>query len=107
VRTGRRRDRHRPRNPTGPSGAGLSIARDGRRAPRTLESSIDLIEEGDALDAVGSPDRQAQWARLPRNAQRAWLSMLVARTRALKELPSTGDATKARVKELGHGDSKN
>jgi hypothetical protein len=68
--------------------------------PRPLDSSIDLIEEADALDAVGSPDRQAQWARLPRNAQQAWLSMLVARTRALKELPSMGDATKARVKEI-------
>jgi hypothetical protein len=68
--------------------------------PRPLDSSIDLIEEADALDAVGSPDRQAQWARLPRNAQQAWLSMLVARTRALKELPSASDATKARVKQI-------
>jgi hypothetical protein len=68
--------------------------------PRMLDTSVDVIEETDALDAVGSPDRQAQWARLPRNAQQAWLSMLVARTRALKELPSTGDATKARVKEI-------
>jgi uncharacterized Zn-binding protein involved in type VI secretion len=68
--------------------------------PRPLDSSLALIEETDALDAVASPDQQTQWARLPRNAQQAWLSMLVARTRALKELPSTGDATQARVKQI-------
>jgi hypothetical protein len=68
--------------------------------PRALGSSVDVVEEADALDAVGTPDRQAQWVRLPRNAQQTWLSLLVARTRALKELPSSSDVTKAKVKEI-------
>jgi hypothetical protein len=68
--------------------------------PRTLDTSIGIIDETDALDTVGTPDQQAKWARLPRNAQQVWLSVLVARTRALKDLPSSGDATKTRVKEI-------
>jgi hypothetical protein len=68
--------------------------------PRVLDTTVDVIEETEALDAVGMPARQAQWARLPRNAQQAWLSVLVARTRALKELPPASDSTKAKVKEI-------
>ena len=68
--------------------------------PRALDTSIGIIEETDALDAVSVPERQTQWARLPRNVQQVWLSVLVARTRALKELPSSSDATKTRVKEI-------
>ena len=68
--------------------------------PKTLDTGVDVIEETDALDAVGTPSRQAQWARLPRNAQQAWLSVLVARTRSLKEVPSASAGTKAKVKEI-------
>ena len=68
--------------------------------PRSLDTTVDVIEETDALDAVGTPERQALWSRLPRSAQQAWLSVLVARTRALREHPSPSEATKAKVKEI-------
>ena len=68
--------------------------------PRNLHASIGVIEEVDALDHIATDDEQDLWARLPKNAQQLWLTMLVARTRALKELPSASDGTKTTVKEI-------
>ncbi len=66
--------------------------------PRDLKMSVNVIEETDALDLVSTDDRQGRWARLPRNVQQLWLSMLVARCRALRELPSATSG--AKVKEI-------
>jgi hypothetical protein len=68
--------------------------------PRSLETSVGVIEEADALDEVATDERQEQWARLPRSIQQLWLSMLVARTRALKDLQSATPEVKARVKVI-------
>jgi hypothetical protein len=67
---------------------------------RSLETTIGVIEELDALDEVATEKDRELWARLPKNAQQVWLSVLVARTRALKELPSATPEMKARVKVI-------
>jgi hypothetical protein len=68
--------------------------------PRDLDAGVEVVEETDALDAIGTPEVQEKWALLPRNAQQAWLSTLVARTRALKELPTASEATRERIKQI-------
>ncbi len=57
-------------------------------APRSLEAAVAAIEEVEALDAVGGDAHRKLWARLPKQVQQLWLSMLVARTRALRECPT-------------------
>jgi hypothetical protein len=57
--------------------------------PRDLNA--DALGETDALDAVGQADALERWAQLPREDQRLWLAMLVARTRALRERPLGAD----------------
>jgi hypothetical protein len=68
--------------------------------PRDLDSSVQMIEEADALDAVGVEDRQIAWSRLARDARNAWIGLLVARTRALKDHPSATPETAATVKRI-------
>lgn len=68
--------------------------------PRDLATSVGLVDELDALDAVASDDRLEQWTRLPKHVQQQWLSMLVARTRVLQQLPLLAVDTKVRVKEM-------
>jgi hypothetical protein len=58
--------------------------------PRDLDNSVAFIDELEALDVVGSPEHQAQWVRLPRDVQQLWLTMLVARTRAMRDNPASG-----------------
>jgi len=45
-------------------------------SPRDLKTSINVIEETEALDDVSTDDWLTRWARLPKNAQQLWLSML-------------------------------
>jgi hypothetical protein len=54
-----------------------------------LNDSVALLEELDALDEVATPERQKLWVRLPIEVQKRWLSHLVARTRAIREHPSS------------------
>jgi hypothetical protein len=68
--------------------------------PRSLETSVNVVEEADALDDIAGDGKRELWVRLPKNTQQLWLSVLVARTRALKELPSATPEMKARVKEI-------
>jgi hypothetical protein len=68
--------------------------------PRSLEASVGIIDEVDALNDVATDDKQALWARLTKNTQQLWLSMLVARTRALKNLASVTPEMKSRVKVI-------
>ena len=70
------------------------------RPPRSLDLGINAIDEVDALDAVSTDERQENWTRLPRRVQQLWLSTLVARTRALKELPSVTAETKGRAQTI-------
>ncbi|MHB8696306.1 MAG: hypothetical protein ACYDHH_34260 [Solirubrobacteraceae bacterium] len=59
--------------------------------PREHDTSVATVEEIDALDEGSTCERQLQWVRLPKHVQQIWLSMLVARTRVLKEsYPFTG-----------------
>jgi hypothetical protein len=48
--------------------------------PRSLEASVNVIEEADGLDDIADDDKRELWVRLPKNTQQLWLSMLVART---------------------------
>ncbi len=69
--------------------------------PRPLDTTLDVIDELEALDAIGTPEAQERWTLLPRTAGQAWLSLLVARTRALKELPSTTfEGSRERVRQI-------
>ena len=67
--------------------------------PRDHGTSVATVEEIDGLDEVSTDDRQQQWVRLPKHVQQLWLSMLVARTRVLKESPSWTE-TKDRLKAI-------
>jgi len=54
-----------------------------------LGDAVALVDELDALDEVGTRDRQLQWVRFPIEVQKHWLSHLVARTRAMRDHPSS------------------
>ena len=59
----------------------------------TLNDSFALVDELDALEEVATDERQKLWVRLPIEVQKHWLSHLVARTRAIREHPSSDTAT--------------
>ena len=62
--------------------------------PRDLKASVEAIEEAESLDAVATEERRQLWTRLPKPTQQLWLSMLVARTRALRDhAPETPQVT--------------
>jgi hypothetical protein len=69
-------------------------------APRSLSKALEIIDETEALEAVTAPERQEPWARLPRRMQQLWLAALVARTRALKDLPASDEGLRTRVKAI-------
>ena len=54
-----------------------------------LDDAVALADELDALDEVATPERQAQWVRFPIEVQKHWLAHLVARTRAMRDHPSS------------------
>jgi hypothetical protein len=54
-----------------------------------LDDPAALVDELDALDQVATPERQVQWVRFPIEVQKHWLSHLVARTRAMRDHPSS------------------
>jgi hypothetical protein len=54
-----------------------------------LNDSVALVDELDALDEIATPERQKLWVRFPIEVQKRWLSHLVARTRAMREHPSS------------------
>jgi hypothetical protein len=53
--------------------------------PRDLTLDAGLLQEVEALEAATQLAEQERWRQLSRELQRAWLSMMVARTRGLKE----------------------
>ena len=52
---------------------------------------FDIEGEIEALDRVGKEPLLAQWAQLPRHIQLRWLSLLVTRTRAVKDHSLSAD----------------
>jgi hypothetical protein len=54
-----------------------------------LNDSVALLEELEALDEIATPERQKLWVRFPIEVQKRWLSHLVARTRGIREHPSS------------------
>lgn len=68
--------------------------------PRDLSSTIGTIDEVDALEAITAPDAMAQWALLSKPLQRSWLSVLVTRTRALKDVPSLSPGLREKIKVI-------
>jgi hypothetical protein len=57
-----------------------------------LDDAMALVDELDALDEVGTRERQLQWVRFPIEVQKHWLSHVVARTRAMRDHPSSESA---------------
>ena len=53
--------------------------------PRDLAEDAGLVHEVEALEAATQLVEQERWKNLSRELQRSWLSMMVARTRGLKE----------------------
>ncbi len=51
----------------------------------TLSTDLDLIDEVDRIEAVASDERLASWDMLGDRVAQAWVSMLVARLRAVRE----------------------
>ena len=54
-----------------------------------LNDPLALGDELDALDEVATPEHQAAWVRFPIEVQKHWLSHLVARTRTMRDHPSS------------------
>jgi hypothetical protein len=54
-----------------------------------LDDAVALGDELDALAEVATRERQLQWVRFPIEVQKHWLSHLVARTRAMRDHPSS------------------
>ena len=67
-------------------------------APRVLE--LELGDELDALDRVSREPMVNQWSALPRHIQQLWLGVLVARTRALRELSGCSTTQRERTKTI-------
>jgi hypothetical protein len=67
-------------------------------APRDLE--VDRADELDALDAVSRKPLVEDWSEFPQNVQRMWLGMMVARTRAVKDMTGLPPAQRSRVKTI-------
>ncbi len=53
--------------------------------PRDLTLDAGLLQEVEALEVATQLGEQERWKNLSRDLQRGWLSMMVARTRGLKE----------------------
>jgi hypothetical protein len=68
--------------------------------PRDLSSTVGTIDEVDALEASTSPEAMAQWAHLSKHLQRAWLAVMVSRTRALKDIPSLSPGLREKIKVI-------
>lgn len=66
--------------------------------PRELE--LELDDELAALDACGREPIIGKWALLPREVQQTWLGMIVARTRAAKDLMGLSTSQRALVKTI-------
>ena len=54
-----------------------------------LDDPVALADELEALDEVATPERQTQWVRFPIEIQKHRLAHLVARTRAMRDHPSS------------------
>jgi hypothetical protein len=64
-----------------------------------LDDRVALVDELDALDEVATTERQALWVRFPIEVQKHWLSHLVARTRAMRDHPSS-ETVLGRLKKI-------
>jgi hypothetical protein len=67
-------------------------------AERDLD--LQVHEEIDALDLVSLEPHVTQWSALPRDVQRLWLGLVVARTRAVKCVAALSEKQRARVRSI-------
>ncbi|MCU0656733.1 MAG: hypothetical protein MUF64_16215 [Polyangiaceae bacterium] len=65
---------------------------------RELNSMVNIVDEVDGLEQITSAESRTQWALMSKPMQRVWLSMLVARTRAVKDATTTNPALRERIK---------
>ncbi|RYE86691.1 MAG: hypothetical protein EOO75_15410, partial [Myxococcales bacterium] len=65
---------------------------------RETTNMVDIVDEVDALEQITTPERRTQWALLSKPMQRAWLSLLVARTRAVKDATINNPGLRERIK---------
>lgn len=86
------------RSTRGPRSCALERLIETVGAPRNVE--MELGVELDALDVIGREPFLTLWSCLPREAQQLWLGMLVARTRAVKQVGGLPPTQRARVKTI-------
>ncbi|MFI5296682.1 MAG: hypothetical protein ACHREM_01175 [Polyangiales bacterium] len=55
-------------------------------APRTLAEESQLLAEIEALESIASEDSIRRWEAIPRSLYATWLSMIVVRVRAAREI---------------------
>ena len=67
---------------------------------RETSNMIDIVDEVDVLEQVTTPERRAQWAIMSKPMQRAWLSLLVARTRSVKDATINNPGLRERIKVI-------
>lgn len=65
---------------------------------RELNSMVNIVDEVDVLEKVSAAEMRSQWALMSKPMQRAWLTMLVARTRAVKDATTTNPGLRERIK---------
>lgn len=65
---------------------------------RELNNMINIVDEVDGLENITSAECRTQWPLMSKPMQRAWLAMLVARTRAVKDATTTNPGLRERIK---------
>jgi len=65
---------------------------------RELNNMVNIVDEVDGLENITSVEARAQWPQMSKPMQRAWLAMLVARTRAVKDATTTNPGLRERIK---------
>lgn len=65
---------------------------------REVNTMVNIVDEVDGLEKITSPEYRTQWTLMSKPMQRAWLTMLVARTRAVKDATTTNPGLRERIK---------
>lgn len=65
---------------------------------RDLNTMVNIVDEVDGLEKITSTESRTQWAMMSKGMQRLWLAMLVARTRAVKDVTTTNPGLRERIK---------
>ena len=70
------------------------------KKPNPPSNQVEMIDEADTLVEVTQRERIDQWRTLPNEMQRTWLTMLVARARAITEAAQAMPGTRSKLQAV-------